>query len=189
MIKYFLCWTETSFFVIIPNFSSNAWIANTIFSVPNSCWWTFTSPSILIPNHSIDTCLNYKAKFSVPLCTWKTITFQGFFIPNFSIDALNTEGPIPIETFRAITLEFFIVPNLTTTTFRLNHTSKTIPKVAIFADTLFKCWVVNSSSRANLKFLTVITIPFISLFTLTWFWSFIPFLSIYALNAKGSIKI
>ena len=103
-IKYFSTNTDACFLMIVPYLSSLTRVLHAMLTVPHSCWWALTSPSVLVPHHASLTTLNHNTKLAIPLCSRSTNTLVLGLIPHFSVYALNTELSIPVKAFRTFTL-------------------------------------------------------------------------------------
>ena len=175
--------------ISIPNFSSNTRVWNTIISIPNCYRLTFTSISILIPDHSSMTLLNHNTKMPIPLSSNLANTWSSLMIPYFSIHTLNTNILIPMKIFRTITFMSLYIPSFFTTTFRLNHTCLAIPILSLLTNTKLKVLIIDTTTSTFMIFFTKITIPSKASLTKAFFLYRIPCLSIYTLNTNSTIKI
>lgn len=66
---------------IVPDFTPNARISDTIVPIPHCNCRTFARPRILIPHHSTITRLYHNAKLSIPLRSVSTHAFLFSLVP------------------------------------------------------------------------------------------------------------
>lgn len=180
--------TNTCFLAIIPNFSSLAGICDTVLAVPDSGRRAFASPCVLVPDHTALALLDNHAELAIPLGAFFALALPGRLVPVFPIDALNAGAPIPIKIFRALALQSLGVPSFSTAAIWLNHTRISIPKLAFRTDTLLEGFIVNSSSRASMNFVAVVSIPDVSHWAGTLLIQCIPDLPIDTLDTHFSVE-